>query len=122
MESSQWSWCSWPWWSWWRRPGGFPGLPDPRPRPDLHLIFPRKFYATRATFISQAVSKPGITLKWLAEYCGTSVEMIERHYGRYMHGDASQLALLAAAIGDSAEEEPRGAAGSHDGSATLGEP
>jgi integrase len=60
-------------------------------------VRPRKFYATRHTFISQAVSTPGISLKWLADYCGTSIEMIERHYGRYMHGDESQLALLAGA-------------------------
>jgi integrase len=58
-------------------------------------IRPRKFYATRHTFISQALSTPGISLKWLADYCGTSVDMIERHYGRYMHGDTGQLALLA---------------------------
>src|SRR5262249_57265698 len=51
----------------------------------------------RHTFISQAVSTPGISLKWLADYCGTSIEMIERHYGRYMHGDEGQLALLAGA-------------------------
>jgi integrase len=70
-------------------------------------VRPRKFYATRHTFISQAVSTPGINLKWLADYCGTSIEMIERHYGRYMHGDTSQLALLAGTIGDGAEEEPR---------------
>jgi hypothetical protein len=28
------------------------------------------------------------------DYCGTSVEMIERHYGRFMQADAGQLALL----------------------------
>ena len=41
---------------------------------------PRKFYATRHTFISVALSK-GCNLKWVAEYCGTSVEMIEKSYG-----------------------------------------
>ena len=61
-------------------------------------VRPRKFYATRHSFISMAVSRPGISLKWVAEYCGTSVEMIERHYGRYMHGDAAQLALLAPGV------------------------
>jgi integrase len=40
-------------------------------------IRPRKFYSTRHTFISVAVSK-GCNLKWVAEYCGTSVEMIEK--------------------------------------------
>jgi len=49
-------------------------------------IRPRKFYATRHTFISVAVSK-GCNLKWVAEYCGTSVEMIEKSYGRYITDD-----------------------------------
>ena len=57
-------------------------------------IRPRKFYATRHTFISLAVGKAGINLKWLADYCGTSVEMIEDHYaGALQH--ATQLAQLA---------------------------
>jgi integrase len=38
---------------------------------------PRKFYATRHTFISVALTR-GWNLKALAEYCGTSVAMIER--------------------------------------------
>lgn len=58
-------------------------------------IRPRKFYATRHTFISTALTK-GANLKWLADYCGTSVEMIEKHYGRYMQADTEQLALLGA--------------------------
>lgn len=58
---------------------------------------PRRFYACRHTFISVAVSTPGISLKWVGDYCGTSVEMIERHYARYLHADAGQLALLGAA-------------------------
>lgn len=57
-------------------------------------VRPRKFYATRATFISAALTR-GANLKWLADYCGTSVEMIERHYGRFMQADAGQLALIA---------------------------
>src|SRR5215510_14432142 len=55
---------------------------------------PRKFYATRHTFISLALTK-GARIKWVAEYCGTSVAMIEAHYGRYLGGDSrAQLALL----------------------------
>ena len=42
----------------------------------------RKFYATRHTFISIALSR-GVNLKWLAEYRGTSVVMIERSYGSW---------------------------------------
>jgi len=58
-------------------------------------IRPRKFYATRHTFISVALSR-GVNLKWLAEYCGTSVVMIERSYGRFLAAGADhQLALLA---------------------------
>jgi len=55
---------------------------------------PRKFYATRHAFISLVLTR-GARIKWVAEYVGTSVEMIERHYGRYLGADtASQLALL----------------------------
>jgi len=82
-------------------------------------VRPRKFYATRHTFISQAVSTPGISLKWLADYCGTSIEMIERHYGRYMHGDESQLGLLAGSRSSSTETAvPEGA--DELGDATFG--
>jgi hypothetical protein len=50
---------------------------------------PRKFYATRHTFISDALSQ-GANIKWLAEYCGTSVAMIEKHYGRYIKSDSRE--------------------------------
>src|SRR5579862_913429 len=57
-------------------------------------IRPRKFYATRHTFIALALTR-GWNLKALAEYCGTSIAMIEKHYGRYLGGDMrTQLALL----------------------------
>jgi hypothetical protein len=46
-------------------------------------VKPRKFYATRSTFISLTVPKTR-NLTALADYCGTSVAMIEQHYGRYM--------------------------------------
>jgi integrase len=55
-------------------------------------IRPRKFYATRHTFISVAVSK-GCNLKWVAEYCGTSVEMIEKSYGKYIADDGASPLL-----------------------------
>ena len=47
---------------------------------------PRKFYATKHTYISVALSA-GVNIKWLAEQCGTSVAMIEKHYGRYIKDD-----------------------------------
>ena len=49
-------------------------------------IRPRKFYTARHTFIAWALSE-GANLKGLAEYCGTSVQMIEQSYGRYMRND-----------------------------------
>lgn len=39
----------------------------------------RKFYATRHTFITEAV-RAGHSLKAIADYCGTSVVMIEQDY------------------------------------------
>lgn len=55
-------------------------------------IRPRKFYATRHTFISDALSH-GLNIKWVAEYCGTSVAMIEKHYGRYIKSDSREQLL-----------------------------
>jgi integrase len=49
----------------------------------------RKFYAKRYTFISDALSN-GLNIKWVAEYCGTSVAMIEKHYGRYIKSDSKE--------------------------------
>src|SRR5262249_6769897 len=66
-------------------------------------IRPRKFYATRHTFISVALSK-GANLKWVARYCGTSVEMIDEHYGKWLGDDGGQLAILAPA---KQQEQPR---------------
>ncbi len=49
-------------------------------------IRPRKFYTTRHTFIAWALSE-GANLKGLSEYCGTSVQMVEQSYGRYIRKD-----------------------------------
>jgi integrase len=54
---------------------------------------PRKFYTTRHTFISVALSR-GCKPKWVAKYCGTSLEMLDKHYGRWMDDDRGQLDLL----------------------------
>jgi hypothetical protein len=32
----------------------------------------------------------GLNIKWLAEYCGTSVAVIEKHYGRYIKSDSRE--------------------------------
>jgi integrase len=41
------------------------------------------------TFISIGLTN-GLKIKWLAEYCGTSVAMIEKHYGKYLGGDTEE--------------------------------
>lgn len=43
----------------------------------------RKFYATRHTFISVALSHGESPLE-VAEYCGTSINMISKHYGAWI--------------------------------------
>lgn len=58
-------------------------------------IRPRKFYATRHTFLSIGVSL-GRNFKWLATYCGTSARMIDRHYAIYLpDAGGEQLEALA---------------------------
>jgi hypothetical protein len=49
-------------------------------------VRPRKFCCARHTFIAWALSE-GANLKGLAEYFGTSVQMIEQSYGRYTRND-----------------------------------
>ena len=69
-------------------------------------IRPRVLYACRHTFISLALTA-GVNLKWLAEYCGTSVVMIERRYGRYMAPPTDQLEHLSATLPSAKENETR---------------
>lgn len=81
-------------------------------------IRPRKFYATRHTFISVALTA-GVNLKWLGEYCGTSVAMIESHYGRYLERDGErEIQLLMQS--DAARVEERIVAGRQAKMVTLG--
>jgi hypothetical protein len=43
----------------------------------------------RHTFISVGLTN-GVNIKWLANYCGTSVAMIEKHYGKYIRNDSQE--------------------------------
>jgi integrase len=64
----------------------------------------RKPYAMRHTFISVGLTND-VNIKWLAEYCGTSVAMIEKHYGRYIRNDADeQLNRLFGAKSETSSE------------------
>jgi integrase len=74
----------------------------------------RKFYAARHTFISWALSN-GMNVKAIAEYVGTSLEMIERSYGKYIGSNGldpllSALETTATAATTKADELPKRAA------------
>jgi len=71
-------------------------------------IRPRKPYCTRHTFISIGLSN-NANIKWLAEYCGTSVAMIEKHYGKYIRNDADeQLSRILGAKSETLSETLEG--------------
>jgi integrase len=53
-------------------------------------IRPRPFYNTRHTYISIALTL-GCNPKWIAEQTGTSLAMIEKHYGKYIRDDGDAL-------------------------------
>ena len=44
------------------------------------------FYSLRHYFISKAL-KSGMPVQVVAENCGTSIRMIEAHYGKFMKSD-----------------------------------
>ena len=51
---------------------------------------PRLFYNTQHTFSSVALTI-GSNQKWIAEQTGTSVQMIQEHYGKYIRDDGDAL-------------------------------
>jgi integrase len=74
----------------------------------------RKPYTMRHTFISVGLTN-GVNIKWLADYCGTSVAMIEKHYGKYIRNDADeQLARLIGAKTETLGETVEGRTGKED--------
>jgi len=50
----------------------------------------RPFYNLRHTFISVALTI-GCNQKWIAEQTGTSVQMIQEHYGKYIRDDGDAI-------------------------------
>lgn len=61
----------------------------------------RKFYATRHTFITEQV-KRGELLKAIADYCGTSVQMIEENYcGTLTLSDRERRTVSAHSVANS---------------------
>jgi len=64
-------------------------------------VRPRKFYATRHTFISLTLMGGVVNIKRVADYCGTSVAMVEKHYARWMADDTPEE---VAALGGTAPQ------------------
>ena len=54
------------------------------------------FYALRHSYISRAL-KHGVPVKAVADQCGTSMAMIERHYAKFIPTDLAAFAKTAAA-------------------------
>lgn len=65
----------------------------------------RRPYTMRHTFISLGLTT-GVNPKWLADYCGTSLAMIEKHYGKYIRNDADEQ--LGRMIGAKSITETKG--------------
>jgi integrase len=74
------------------------------------VVTPARLYDLRSTFASNALAA-GVTVFELARVMGTSVRMIERHYGALLDGAhagiASRLATLEAELGQAADAEDR---------------
>jgi hypothetical protein len=70
----------------------------------------RKPYTMRHTFISVGLSS-WANPKWLADYCGTSLRMIEKHYGKYTRNDSEeqlscQIRAKSETLGETVEGRP----------------
>jgi integrase len=53
------------------------------------------FYTLRHSYISRAL-KAGVPVKAVADQCGTSIAMIEKHYAKFIRGDLAEYAEKAA--------------------------
>jgi integrase len=53
------------------------------------------FYALRHSYISRALVA-GVPTKAVADHCGTSIVMIERHYAKFIPSDQARYAAVAA--------------------------
>jgi integrase len=78
----------------------------------------RKFYATRHTFISWALTQGG-NAYGIAKYCGTSVEMIEKNYGKYMPDGGLDPRLIEAVSENATATKKSAVKGSSRSTATL---
>ena len=73
---------------------------------------PARIYDLRSTFASNALAA-GVSVFQLARIMGTSVRMIERHYGAMLDGSGAEIAGRLDAL--DAERERDGEAQAEDG-------
>jgi len=80
-----------------REPARAMAFPLRPPRNDEHKASDlngfRRIHTSRSRSIGygqSTVLSRGLNIKWVAEYCGTSVAMIEKHYGRYIKSDSRE--------------------------------
>jgi hypothetical protein len=67
----------------------------------------RRIYDLRPTFASHALAA-GVSVFELARIMGTSVQMIERHYGRLLQGSGDAIrGKLDAYVGGLGQSRPR---------------
>lgn len=68
---------------------------------------PARIYDLRSTFASNAIAA-GVDLFELARIMGTSIQMIERHYGTLLSGAAAGIASRLAAFDAKQEQDEQG--------------
>jgi hypothetical protein len=75
----------------WTRPGSAPGIEA------SGVARPARLYDLRSTFASNSLAA-GVTVFELARLMGTSVAMIERHYGTLLEGAGADIARSLSAF------------------------
>jgi hypothetical protein len=73
-------------------------------------VRPARIYDLRSTFASDALAA-GVSVFSLARVMGTSIEMVERHYGTLLDGSAVDLARRLDAFHAARDEREPGRLG-----------
>src|SRR5207249_7954029 len=66
----------------------------------------RKFYATKHTYVSLALTR-GVNLSWLSEQTGVAATTLLRHYGKFIHALDADRAELSKIEGQGGPDCPR---------------
>jgi hypothetical protein len=66
----------------------------------------RKFYATKRTYVSLALTR-GVNLVWLSEQTGVAATTLLKHYGKFIHTFDADRAELSKIEGEGGRHYPR---------------